>query len=82
MLRESGRYGLSFTLLIRPFSNSAGGTSPIAPSNRRLLNQSTHPRVAYSTAFRFDDFRLEQANDRLPEHITRSPFGANRRRYV
>ena len=31
-------------------SNSAGGMSPIGPSKRRLLNQSTHTSVANSTA--------------------------------
>jgi hypothetical protein len=34
-------------------SNSAGGTSPSGPSRRRLLNQSTHSRVANSTASMF-----------------------------
>jgi len=31
-------------------SNSAGGTSPIGPSSRRILNQSTQSSVANSTA--------------------------------
>jgi hypothetical protein len=33
-------------------SDSAGGTLPIGSSNRRLLNQSTHCKVADSTASR------------------------------
>jgi hypothetical protein len=44
---ESGHLGLC--LLTAICSNSQGGTWPIGPSSRRLLNQSTHTSVASST---------------------------------
>ncbi len=41
---KEGRRGRRYAI-----SNSAGGMLPMGSRSRRLLNQSTHSRVAYST---------------------------------
>ncbi len=57
-------------------SYSAGGISPIGSSRRRLLNQSAHLRVAYSTCSTFlhgarfaDQLGLVQAINRFAQRI-------------
>ena len=54
-LRRLSQAGMADSVCCKRYciSNSAGGTFPMGSSSRRLLNQSTHSKVAYSTSSRF-----------------------------